>query len=138
MGGKIVQEIAISIPFSFDVFGKITTTTDQKKIWSDRVRSVIGTNLRERLMRPEFGCLVPSSFMETQDMASSMVITEVGRAFSSQLQPLTLQSVDTSFDESVGVMEVTVLYSLPNNDQIDTTVSFVYINNNQPIYEENL
>ena len=133
-----MQEVAISIPFSFDVFGKVTTTTDQKKIWSDRVRSVVGTNLRERLMRPEFGCLVPSSFMETQDMASSMVITEVGSAFSSQLPPLTLQSVDTSFDESVGVMEVTVLYSLPNNDQIDTTVSFVYINNNQPIYEENL
>jgi phage baseplate assembly protein W len=133
-----MQEVAISIPFSFDVFGKVTTTTDQKKIWSDRVRSVIGTNLRERLMRPEFGCLVPSSFMETQDMASSMVITEVGRAFSSQLQPLTLQTVDTTFDEPTGVIEVTVLYSLPNNDQIDTTVSFVYINNNQPIYEENL
>ena len=138
MGRKIMQEVAISIPFSFDVFGKVTTTTDQKKIWSDRVRSVIGTNLRERLMRPEFGCLVPSSFMETQDMASSMVITEVGRAFSSQLQPLTLQTVDTTFDEPTGVIEVTVLYSLPNNDQIDTTVSFVYINNNQPIYEENL
>jgi len=133
-----MQEVAISIPFSFDVFGKVTTSTDQKKIWSDRVRSVIGTNLRERLMRPEFGCLVPSSFMETQDMASSMVITEVGRAFSSQLQPLTLQTVDTTFDEPTGVMEVTVLYSLPNNDQIDTTVSFVYIDNNQPIYEENL
>ena len=116
----------------------MTTTSDQKKIWSDRVRSVIGTNLRERLMRPEFGCLVPSSFMETQDMASSMVITEVGRAFSSQLQPLTLQDVTTLFEESTGVMEVTVLYSLPNNDQIDTTVSFVYIDNNQPIYEENL
>jgi hypothetical protein len=133
-----MQEVAISIPFSFDVFGKVTTSTDQKKIWADRVRSVIGTNLRERLMRPEFGCLVPSSFMETQDMASSMVITEVGRAFSSQLQPLTLQTVDTTFDEPTGVMEVTVLYSLPNNDQIDTTVSFVYIDNNQPIYEENL
>lgn len=138
MGRKIVQEVAISIPFSFDVFGKVTTTSDQKKIWSDRVRSVVGTNLRERLMRPEFGCLVPSSFMETQDMASSMVITEVGRAFSSQLQPLTLQDVTTLFEESTGVMEVTVLYSLPNNDQIDTTVSFVYIDNNQPIYEENL
>jgi phage baseplate assembly protein W len=133
-----MQETAISIPFSFDVFGKVSTTTDQKKIWSDRVRSVVGTNLRERLMRPEFGCLVPSSFMETQDMAASMISTEVSRAFSSQLQSLELQNVDTMFDESTGVIEVTVLYSLPNNDQIDTTVSFVYINSNQPIYEENL
>jgi phage baseplate assembly protein W len=133
-----MQETAISIPFSFDVFGKVSTTTDQKKIWSDRVRSVVGTNLRERLMRPEFGCLVPSSFMETQDMAASMISTEVSKAFSSQLQSLELQNVDTMFDESTGVIEVTVLYSLPNNDQIDTTVSFVYINSNQPIYEENL
>jgi len=133
-----MQEVAISIPFSFDVFGKVTTTVDQKKIWSDRVRSVLGTNLRERLMRPEFGCLVPSSFMDTQEMASSMITTEVGRAFSSQLSSLTLQNVSTSFDESTGAIEATVLYSLPNNDQIDTTISFVYVNGNQPIYEENL
>ena len=71
-------------------------------------------------------------------MASSMVITEVGRAFSSQLQPLTLQSVDTTFEESTGIMEVSLFYSLPNNAQIDTTISFVYVNGNQPIYEENL
>jgi phage baseplate assembly protein W len=133
-----MQEVAISVPFSFDVFGKVATTVDQKKIWSDRVRSVLGTNLRERLMRPDFGCLIPSSFMETQDLASSMIVSEVNTAFSSQLQYLTLQDISTTFEESTGVMNVTILYSLPNNEQIDTTVSFVYINNNQPIYEENL
>ena len=131
-------EKAISLPFSFDAYGKIAITTDQAKIWADRVRSVIGTNLRERLMRPEFGSLVPTAFMETQEMAAATVNAEVERAFSTQLDKLSLQSTDCSFDEYSGTMNVTITYQLPNNNIIDTTVSYVYLSNNQPIYEENL
>lgn len=131
-------ETALSLPFKLDPYGKFSSTTDQSKIWADRVRFVIGTNLRERIMRPEFGTLVPSAFMETQEMANSMITTEVTRAFATQLDKLKFQSVTTSFDEFTNVMQITVIYDLPNNETVDTTVSLVYIDGNQPPYEENL
>lgn len=131
-------ETALSLPFKLDAYGKFTSSTDQAKIWADRVRIVLGTNLRERLMRPEFGTLIPSAFMETQEMANSMVTTEVTRAFATQLDKLKFQSVNTSFDEFTNVMQVTVIYDLPNNERVDTTVSIVFIDGNLPPYEENL
>jgi phage baseplate assembly protein W len=50
-----MAEKTIALPFSVDPYGKVTVASDQSKIWADRVRSVIGTFLRERVMRPEFG-----------------------------------------------------------------------------------
>jgi len=127
------MEVAISLPFAIDQYGKVTDTTDQSKIWSDRVRSVIGTNLRERLMNPDFGTLVPTAFMETDEAASSMVSTEVERAFTTQLSLLKLQSVDSTFDEYTGSLNIDIIYDLPNNTQVNTTVSIVSISGtNQP------
>ena len=54
-----MSEIAMSLPFSIDPYGKVSSTTDQKKIWADKVRSVLGTALRERVMLPTFGTLIP-------------------------------------------------------------------------------
>jgi phage baseplate assembly protein W len=133
-----MQETALTLPFAIDPYGRVMTTTDQKKIWSDRVRTVIGTTLRERLMLPEFGSLVANAFLETEDMASATITSEVERAFSSQLDALTLNSVDITFDELTGASSVNILYSLPNNEQIDTTVSYLYINGTKPAIEENL
>lgn len=131
-------ETALSLPFKLDAYGKFTFSTDQAKIWADRVRIVLGTNLRERIMRPEFGTLIPSAFMETQEMANSMITTEVGRAFATQLNKLKFQSVSTTFDEFTNVMQITVIYDLPNNERVDTTVSVVFVDGNLPPYEENL
>jgi len=131
-------ETALSLPFKLDAYGKFTSTNNQAKIWGDRVRIVIGTNLRERIMRPEFGTLVPSAFMETQETANSMITTEINRAFATQLTKLKLFSVDTSFDEFTNIMQVTVVYDLPNDERVDTVVSLIFIDGNNPPYEENL
>ena len=132
------METAISLPFTIDAYGKVTTTTDQSKIWSDRVKAVIGTNLRERLMNPDFGTLVPSAFMENADTASSLISTEVERAFTTQLDLLTFTSVDVTFDEYTGTTHVSILYDLPNNEQVNTTVALVAIDGKSPAYQENL
>ena len=46
-----MAEKTLALPFSVDPYGKISVTSEQSKIWADRVRSVIGTTLRERVMR---------------------------------------------------------------------------------------
>jgi phage baseplate assembly protein W len=131
-------EKAISLPFSVDPYGKISSTTEQPKIWADRVRSVIGTSLRERVMRPDFGGKVAFKVFENQDVAESSVKTEITEMFGSQLPLLTLQEVQTSFDEYSGTINTTVIYKLPNDQITHTNIGVVYISGNTPPYEENL
>ena len=131
-------EKAISLPFSVDPYGKITSTTDQSKKWSDRVRSVIGTTFRERVMRPEFGTDISYSVFNTQDSAENEVATETAQAFNQHLPLLTLDSVSSLFDSYTGYINVTVIYKLPNDLVIDTTIGILTVRGSNPPSEETL
>jgi phage baseplate assembly protein W len=132
------MESAISLPFNIDPYGNVASTTDQSKIWADRVLSVIGPNLRERVMIPDFGTLVPTAFMETVEDASSLIQTEVQHAFSTQLTLLTLQKVNINFDEYEQYLNVNIIYSLPNSETVSTTVSLITVKGPLPATQENL
>ena len=132
------METTISLPFKVTSYGTIASTTEQAKIWADRVRAVIGTNIRERIMNPEFGTLVPEAFMQTQDDAETMIRNEVERGFAKYLDLLTLSSVEVTFDEYNGTTNVVITYDLPNNEQTTTTVSLITIVGNLPSTQENL
>ena len=131
-----MAEKAIALPFSINSFGRVTDTTEMSKIWADRVRSVIGTALRERVMLPDFGTDIPSSVFETTEEADSQVQTEVIRAFNEQLSALTLDEVTSTFDEFTGVMNVDITYALPNDEVINTSIGLVSLAGTAPIYEE--
>lgn len=133
-----MAEVALTLPFKINAYGSVSSTTDQAKIWSDRVRFVIGTNLEERLLDPQFGTLVPEAFMQTADDAEALIAAEVERAFPLQLELLTFQSVDISFDEYTGTTNVNIIYSLPNGEVTDTVVAVTYIGGNNQSVQENL
>jgi len=133
-----MAEIALTLPFSIDPYGSVSTTTEQSKIWADRVRFVIGTNLRERILDPEFGTLIPSAFMQTVDDSNSMIETEVERAFQSQLELLTFDKVELSFDEYTGTTSVSIIYGLPNGEITNTVVAVTYVSGNNISVQENL
>lgn len=132
------METAISLPFSIDPYGAVTAVTDQSKIWSDRVRSVLGTNFNERLMRPTFGSLIPSAFMETVGDATTLIESEVRTTFATQLPLLQLQSVDIAYDEYADSLNISVLYSLPDEKEAKTTIALVTIDGTNPATQENL
>lgn len=132
------METTMSLPFKISSYGTVTTTTEQSKIWSDRVRAVIGTNLNERIMNPEFGTLVPESFMQTQDDAETTIRSEVERGFAKFLDLLTLSGVEVSFDDYTSTTNVTITYDLPNNEQTTTTVSLFSVVATLPSTQENL
>jgi len=133
-----MAEVALTLPFKINAYGSVTSTTDQAKIWADRVRFVIGTNLEERILDPQFGTLVPEAFMQTSDDAEALIASEVERAFPLQLELLTFQSVDVSFDEYSGTTNVNITYNLPNGEVTDTVVSVTYIGGNNQSVQENL
>lgn len=132
----MANEITISLPFTINSLGIVGTTKDQSKIWADRVRSVLGTSLRERVMRPTLGTLIPFALFETSENAEAEIKSEIAKAFNSQLSLLKLNGVDVSTDEYTNTLKVTVIYDLPNNETITTTIGFVSIQGNNPAYEE--
>jgi phage baseplate assembly protein W len=133
-----MAEVAISLPFSIDPYGRVGSTQDQTKIWADKVRSVIGTALRERVMRPKFGTDIPLAVFENQEDAQTQIEFEVNQAFNEQLQKLTFQSVDSVFDEYTGIMQVEVIYALPNDEVTSTSIGLIRIEGNTIAIEENL
>lgn len=131
-----MAEIAIALPFAVDAYGKINTSVDQTKIWADRVRSVVGTALRERVMQPLFGTEIPFTVFETTEAAESTIETTVQHAFDEQLPLLRLQEVTTNTDEYLNSVNVSIIYALPNQEQVTTTLALVSIVGNTPIIEE--
>lgn len=129
-------ETAISLPFSIDPYGKVAQTTDQTKIWADKVRSVIGTALRERVMRPTFGTDIPSAVFETQEDADGRILELVSTSFNTQLPRLDLQSVSNSFDQYSGTLTVDITYALPNEEIVSTTVGLIVVSGTLIPYEE--
>jgi len=134
----MASEVAISLPFSIDSFGGISKTTDQSKIWADRVRSVVGTSVRERVMRPAFGTLIPFSLFNGEESAISEIQDEVRTAFASRLNLLTLNETDVTQGSYAGELLVTITYSLPNEEVQKTSIGFIDIRGIFPPYEEKL
>jgi phage baseplate assembly protein W len=131
-----MQEVSISLPFKIDPYGKVGSTQTQEKIWSDKVLSVIGTSLRERVMRPAFGTVIPFSLFEDTDNAATEIRIEVTKAFNEQLSLLRLQSVDSTLDEYTNILDVNITYDLPNNQTVTTNLGLVKIDGTNPLYQE--
>lgn len=131
-------EVAITLPFSIDPYGRVAQTSDQTKIWADKVRSVIGTAVGERVMRPLFGTDIPLAVFENQIEAQAIVQDLVSTSFNSQLPRLALQTVSSLFDEYTSTLNVEVVYALPNDEVVSTTIGFIALEGNLIPYEETL
>lgn len=135
------KEVAISLPFSVNAYGRIGTTTERSKIWQDRVRSVVGTYLGERVMRPNFGSDVVDAVFENSIEADLLIKEQIRKAFERYLPTLTLSDVTTNYDEETGTMEAEVVYSLPEariDDVVSTTIGLVQIGGTLPPLQEKL
>jgi phage baseplate assembly protein W len=136
MSKNRISEYAISLPFKIDDFGNIATATSQSKIWADRVRSVIGTAVGERVMRVNFGTEIPVNFFENVSSVSETIKEEVNQAFFNNLPELELDETIVVIDELLGLVSAEIKYFLPNRDQTAITIGIARINPNQPLEEE--
>jgi phage baseplate assembly protein W len=133
---KIV-ETALAFPFAIDDYGNVIYTTSQYEIWAGRVKSVVGTVLGERVMRPTYGTDMKRVFFNTRDAAEDTIRKEVSRVFASYLPLLTLSDVAIDFSEFNAEANVMITYSLPNLIEVQTSVGIVTIDGTRPAYEEN-
>ena len=131
-----VNEYAIALPFNFDSFGGVGSTTSQEKIWADRLRSAIGTTVGERIMRSNYGTEIPRESFNTVTEMEGVILREIERVFVAQFPTLTLGEVTPTFDPKTSTINVEVFYNLPNKDEVSVSVGLVQIRPNEPLVEE--
>jgi phage baseplate assembly protein W len=133
-----MAEVAISIPFKIDAYGRIAQASSQQKIWADRVLSVIGTRFRERVMLPTFGTNITDFTYEGIETAVAGIEAAVEKAFLTQLPTLNLLDVVITRDDLQGNVLVDITYELPNDTETNTVVAIVAVGGKNPPVQENL
>lgn len=93
----MIVSAAISLPFSFNSNGAVTTSTDPKKIWQDRVTIAVMTYFGERVMRPSYGSAAKSGVFENADTARALIGEAVAKCFSVWLPQLNLKEVTYTY-----------------------------------------
>lgn len=131
-----ISPVSISLPFRIDEFGKVATTSNLPKIYADRVRSVIGTALGERVLRPDFGTAIPNGMFEDTEVLEDLVNNEIRAAFSRQLPGLSFLNVVINFDDKDNVISVEVEYVLPDGKEVSTVVGIANLFGDNILSEE--
>lgn len=131
-----MTQAAIALPFSIDPFGNVTKADSDQKLWGDRVRSVIGTALKERVVNPTFGTMIPFYSFINQQEGTEKVQRAVEKAFLDHLPLLSLSEVKVVAGEGDGTLNVTIIYDLPDNKTANVNLGFVRLSATDPLYEE--
>jgi phage baseplate assembly protein W len=132
-----IIEKTIALPFSINSFGSVNSTTDPQKIWADRVTSVIGTMVGERVFRPTFGTSIPKHLFDVSKGFTAATTNDIIAAFSVQLPALSFKNVQSSFDASQNVVTLDVSYSIPGSTHIKRLVAKVAVDGTKQPLEVN-
>lgn len=129
-------EVAITMPFSIDSFGRVGKTDSQEKIWADRVAAAIGTVQYTRIMRPSFGSDIASTEFELYEDTSDIIQQLVERAFEQHLTLLELQDVVVTGSPEAGTIAAEIIYELPNGKTVSTAVGVAQLLGDELLTEE--
>jgi phage baseplate assembly protein W len=130
------SEVALKLPLSLDESGNLRIATTQKDIWADRVRIALGTRITERVMRPDYGTTIGAALFETVSITSEAITKEIRRVFHEQFSLLTLTSVVPSYNEASSTLTITVIYLLPNKEEVVTEIGVVTVSSTASPFEE--
>jgi len=129
------SEIALKLPLSLKN-GNLVIATTQPEIWADRVRIALGTRITERVMRPTYGTKIGEALFDTVSATTDIVTKEVYRVFHEQFPLLEVTTVDSTFNEVLNTLTITIIYLLPNKEQVTTEVGVVTISDTNAPFEE--
>ena len=130
------KETTLAFPFKISSKGTVSTINDQQAIWSNKVKAVIGTLIKERVMLPTFGSRLNEVLWNTEGFAKQNVIAFVEQAFTTWLPALNLVEVVISDIDTSGQLEINITYLLPNNQSSNTTIGIIAISGVQQSTQE--
>lgn len=118
----MANQRAITLPFSINENYGIGFTSNENKIWRDRVFLALMTGLRERVMRPDYGSQIKQVLFENEQTADAVIQTTVRAAFTTWLPSLSLLDVITELDVETMQFIITIKYRLPNATTDEITI----------------
>lgn len=118
----MANQKVISLPFSINENYGISFTTDDKKIYKDRVFLAVMTRLQEKVMQPNYGTQVKDALFETEQVAANIIRGSVSSAFANWLPSLVLLDLNVELEESTSQLIVTIGYRLPNETTDEITI----------------
>jgi phage baseplate assembly protein W len=114
---------AISYPFTLDPFGKTASTTDQRKIYQDRVLTLLSTAIGERPMRPTYGTNIATAMFENQGNVEKAINDAIRSAISTWIPDLTVNNILIKGFLDTGAVTVELNVTLP--DFIEDSITVV-------------
>lgn len=118
----MANQKAISLPFSLNESYGISFTSNENKIWKDRVFLAISTALYERVMRPSYGTQVKQAIFENEAVASSLLDATIRQTFNTWLPALSLINISPEYVEETGQFSITISYLLPNETTDEVSI----------------
>ena len=119
---------AIAFPFTLDPFGKTTSSTNQKKIYQDRVLTLLSTAVGERPMRPNYGTNIGTAMFENQGKIEKAVNDAIRSAISKWLPELTVNKINIVGFLDTGAVTVEINVTLPDFTEDSITVVSTTLN----------
>jgi phage baseplate assembly protein W len=114
---------AISFPFTLDPFGKTASTTNQRKIYQDRVLTLLSTAIGERPMRPTYGTNIGVAMFENQGNVEKAINDAIRSAISKWIPELTVNKINIIGFLDTGAVSVELNLTLP--DFIEDSITVV-------------
>lgn len=121
-----MAERAIAYPFKFNAVGGVDYTSNQEKIWKDRISILCLTQIGERVMLPNYGTFVPRTAFENEHDAVSVCRETVQEAFAQWLPDLIFVDVTGTLDQDTNQLSLEIYYNDPrgiaNSVSVQTAV----------------
>lgn len=119
---------AISYPFTLDGLGVLQSTSDPKKIYLDRLLTLLSTSPGQRPMLPEYGTDVLLALYENDNVVETAISQAIKSAVSIWMPEIDVENVRVSIPDEAGSVEVEIIIKLPNSTLTTLTVSSAIFN----------
>lgn len=114
---------AINFPYSLTVFGETGSTSNQAKIWVDRVLTLLSTQLGQRPMTPEYGADIARALFENEDDFRVAFRIAIAKAMAVWLPELSIESITIGDPNQDGFVNIEITVELPNSRVAAVTIS---------------
>jgi phage baseplate assembly protein W len=119
---------AISFPYTLDGLGVLESTSDPRKIYLDRLLTLLSTSPNQRPMLPEYGTDVLQALYENGNNLELSISQAVRRSVSVWMPEISVEQVLVSIPDEDGKAEVEIIIKLPNDLLTTLSISTAIFN----------
>lgn len=114
---------AISFPYTMDVFGNTTATTDVTKIYLDRLLTLLSTNIGQRPILQDYGTDLMRALFENENNLENAVNQAVKEAVSRWIPQMSIEKITVGTVDQEGHADVVISVVLPNDTIASVNIS---------------